>query len=165
MTFISPCQGFIAYAEVSISTMEKILVAVDESPQATAALEYALNVFPDAEITAIHVIRLPEGYWSWMMEKEEDMPRYEEMKERADNVLQAAVEEAAEDHKEIETVIEMGRPDREIITYANNNGFDQIVIGSHGRQGTNRILFGSVSEKVARRSPLSVTIVRSRDTQ
>lgn len=59
----------------------------------------------------------------------------------------------------------MGRPDREIITYANDNGFDQIVIGSHGRQGRSRVLFGSVSEKVARRFPRSVTIVRPGDTQ
>lgn len=140
--------------------MEKILVAVDDSPQATTALEYALDVFPDAAITAIHVIQLPEGYWSWMMEREEDMPRYEEMKEKAEDVLQAAIAEAAEDHRDIETVIEMGKPDREIISYANDNGFDQIVIGSHGRHGADRILFGSVSETVARRSPLSVTVVR-----
>jgi nucleotide-binding universal stress UspA family protein len=140
--------------------MDKVLVAVDDSPQATAAIEYALDVFPDAAITAIHVIRLPEGYWSWVMEEEEDMPRYEEMQERAENVLQTAIETAAADHTDIDTVIEMGKPDREIIAYANDNGFDQIVIGSHGRHGANRILFGSVSEKVARRSPLSVTIVR-----
>lgn len=140
--------------------MEKVLVAVDDSPQATAALEYALRVFPDAAITAIHVIRIPEGYWSWMMEEEEDMPRYEEAKERADDVLQAAIVEAAEDDHEIETAIEMGKPAREIVAYANDNGFDGIVIGSHGRHGTDRILFGSVSETVARRSPLTVTIVR-----
>jgi nucleotide-binding universal stress UspA family protein len=145
---------------VIVLVMEKILVAVDDSPQATAALEYALETFPDAAITAIHVIQLPEGYWSWLMEREEDMPRYEEMQEKAEDVVQAAIEEAAEDHREIETVIEMGKPDREITAYANDNEFDQIVIGSHGRHGVDRILFGSVSEKVARRSPLSVTIVR-----
>jgi nucleotide-binding universal stress UspA family protein len=140
--------------------MEKVLVAVDDSPQATAAIDYALEVFPDATITAIHVIRVPEGYWSWMMEEEEDMPRYEEARERADDVLRAAIEEATEDEREIETAIEMGRPAREIVAYANENGFDQIVIGSHGRHGTDRILFGSVSETVSRRSPLTVTIVR-----
>jgi nucleotide-binding universal stress UspA family protein len=94
------------------------------------------------------------------MEEEEDMPRYEEARERADDVLRAAIAEATEDEREIETAIEMGRPAREIVAYANENGFDQIVIGSHGRHGTDRILFGSVSETVSRRSPLTVTIVR-----
>jgi nucleotide-binding universal stress UspA family protein len=151
---------FITYEVLFDRVMDKILVPVDDSPQATAALEYALDVFADAAITALHVIQLPEGYWSWMMEEDDDMPRYEEMKEKAEGVLEAAVAEAADDHKQIETVVKMGRPDREIVTYADENGFDQIVIGSHGRHEASRILFGSVSEKVARRSPLSVTIVR-----
>lgn len=143
--------------------MEKILVAVDNSPQATAALTYALDVFPGAAITAINVVHLPDGYWSWMMENERDMPGYDVAKENAEELLQAAVAETTDNGTDIQTVIKAGRPDRKIVSYANDHDFDQIVIGSHGRQGTDRILFGSVSERVARRSPLTVTIVRQRD--
>ncbi|GAB7020902.1 hypothetical protein JCM18750_37640 [Halostagnicola bangensis] len=37
---------------------------------------------------------------------------------------------------------------------------DHIVIGSHGRSGPSRVLLGSVTERVARRAPVPVTIVR-----
>ncbi len=36
----------------------------------------------------------------------------------------------------------------------------EIVIGSHGRTDGSRILLGSVAEKVVRRSPVPVTVVR-----
>lgn len=57
--------------------VKDILVPVDDSPQAKAALNYALEEFPEASITTLHVIQLPEGYWAAFAESEEDLPGYE----------------------------------------------------------------------------------------
>ena len=37
---------------------------------------------------------------------------------------------------------------------------DMIVMGTHGRKGTDRIIFGSVAEKVVKSSPIPVMTVR-----
>lgn len=51
-------------------------------------------------------------------------------------------------------------PTRGIIRLAQDTAADLIVIGSHGRVGIRRLLFGSVSEKLARKGPCSIAIIR-----
>lgn len=53
-----------------------------------------------------------------------------------------------------------GDPAQEIISYARDTGMDLIVIGTHGRTGKDRILMGSVAEKVMREGPCSVLVVK-----
>jgi nucleotide-binding universal stress UspA family protein len=53
-----------------------------------------------------------------------------------------------------------GIPFAEIISIAKKNKVDMIVMGSHGRTGIAHILLGSVSEKVVRKAPCPVLIVR-----
>jgi nucleotide-binding universal stress UspA family protein len=59
-----------------------------------------------------------------------------------------------------EAAVETGQAARTINEFVENNDVDHVVIGSHGREGVSRVLLGSVSEKVARRSTVPVTIVR-----
>ncbi|MCZ2340605.1 MAG: universal stress protein [Bacteroidales bacterium] len=53
-----------------------------------------------------------------------------------------------------------GDPASEIVRYAANAGIDVIVLGTHGRTGVDRLLMGSVAEKVMRESPCSVLVVK-----
>lgn len=53
-----------------------------------------------------------------------------------------------------------GGPAREIVAYADRSGADLVVMGTHGRGGINRILLGSVAERVVRSSPVPVLTVR-----
>ncbi|WP_408957333.1 universal stress protein [Natrinema sp. 74] len=140
----------------------KTLVAVDGSPQSEAALAYALEEFPASAITALHVIQLPEGYWASFADSETELPGYENARERGMELLDEAVATAADEGREIETVLESGKPAREIIEYAVGSDVDQIAIGSHGRHGVDRVLYGSVSESVVRRAPMTVIVVHER---
>ena len=40
---------------------------------------------------------------------------------------------------------------------------DLIVMGTHGRKGIDRIIFGSVAEKVVKNSPIPVLTIRPHD--
>ncbi len=138
-----------------------ILVPVDGSEQARVALEHALAEHPDATVTGLSVINPLEtarttemGALSYAEEW------YERAEARAESVLDNARETAAEYDIPFETAIEIGRPSREIVRYAEEGEFDAVVIGSHGRTGVSRILLGSVAEAVVRRSPVPVTVVR-----
>lgn len=139
----------------------RVLVPIDDSEQARTALEHALDAYPDAAFTGLHVINPLEtarttemGALSYAEEW------YERAEERAEALLKEAGETVAEHDVEFETAIEVGRPSREIVRYAKEGEFDAVVIGSHGRTGVSRILLGSVAEAVVRRSPVPVTVVR-----
>jgi nucleotide-binding universal stress UspA family protein len=53
-----------------------------------------------------------------------------------------------------------GDPATEIVRYATEAGVDLIVLGTHGRSGLERLLMGSVAEKVLRDAPCSVLVVK-----
>ena len=54
----------------------------------------------------------------------------------------------------------IGYAAEEILTRANDEGADLIVMGTHGRKGIDRILFGSVAEKVVKNASMPVLTVR-----
>jgi len=53
-----------------------------------------------------------------------------------------------------------GDPAAEISRYAADVGIDVIVIGTHGRTGVDRLVMGSVAERVMREAPCSVLVVK-----
>lgn len=59
-----------------------------------------------------------------------------------------------------EKLILEGNPADVIVDFAENNNFDFIVIGSKGKNATERTLFGSVTQKVAAHATKSVLIIR-----
>lgn len=140
----------------------RILVPTDGSPQADEALEYALREFPDATFIAITVLNPADmgmggtemgmaSYTDQWMEAEE---------ERAEERFGELRAHAADQDITLEGETVLGQPARAIVEYAEEHDIDQIVMGSHGRDGVSRILLGSVAETVARRSPCPVTVVR-----
>ncbi len=48
----------------------------------------------------------------------------------------------------------------QVIAYADRQGFDLIAMATHGRTGISHFFLGSVAEKVVRRPPCPVLIVR-----
>ena len=142
---------------------DHVLVPVDDSDRSTDALEFACTEYPDATVTALHVID-PGDFYAATGVEGGAMANYEEIREHhetyAEEVLEDAREQAAALGSEIETEQIVGGISRSIVDYAADNDVDHIVIGSHGRTGASRILLGSVAETVARRSPVPVTIVR-----
>jgi len=63
--------------------------------------------------------------------------------------------------KRIQSAVLVGDPTQEIIRYANENDIDLIVLGTHGRKGLDRFIFGSVAEKVVKSSPVPVLTVNT----
>lgn len=53
-----------------------------------------------------------------------------------------------------------GDPAAEIVRFAVDSGVGIIVMGTHGRTGVQRLLMGSVAEKVMRDAPCSVLVVK-----
>ncbi|MEF8887082.1 MAG: universal stress protein [Haloarculaceae archaeon] len=138
--------------------ISRILVPVDDSEMARRALEYALENHPDAEVTVLHVVGGPSlmGGEATGLALEADLD--EAAKERAEVVLGPARDLAAEHDAEVDTEVALGHPARAILNRA--EAFDAVVIGTHGGSLADRLLIGNVAQKVFRRSPVPVTVVR-----
>ncbi|MFP8954102.1 universal stress protein [Natrialbaceae archaeon A-arb3/5] len=139
---------------------ERILVGYDGSELAASALAFAFETAPDAEVTALHVIQVPDGLLPAFEGPEIQLPVTEKAHEHAESILDEARDIASEHGRELETAIATGKPDQRIVERAADGDYDMVVVGSHGRSGLSRVLLGSVAETVVRRAPVSVAVVR-----
>ena len=143
-----------------------ILVPVDGSEQADAAFEHAIETDDDVELTVLYVLGPTQtGYFREDADIEETPGAdYEARIEKETAFLEGYAErgKAAGIPVSVETIVagERGHESREIIAFAEETGVDEIVMGSHGRTGVSRVLLGSVAERVVRRAPVPVTVVR-----
>ena len=135
-----------------------ILVPTDGSPEVERALEYAFDLARshDATVRAIYVVDVA-GYGNLPMEAalEGVSGALHEEGEKAIG----RVEELAPDDVEVETKVLEGSPSRVIVDQARPGECDLVVMGTHGRAGINRLLLGSVTERVVRRAPVPVLAV------
>ncbi len=134
---------------------------MDDSENAAQALAYALDNFPDAEVTVLHVVGVP----SPMMGQATALTLADDVDdaaaERAEPVFERANDLAAERDRAITTIVDVGHPARNVI--GRGAEYDTIVIGAHGgdrRDAARRFLVGNVADTVARRAPVPVVIVR-----
>ena len=56
-----------------------------------------------------------------------------------------------------------GKPGEVIAQCAVEQQSDLVIVGTHGRHGLNRLLLGSVAERVVRLAPCHVRTVKSSD--
>jgi nucleotide-binding universal stress UspA family protein len=56
-------------------------------------------------------------------------------------------------------VVAAGDASEEIINYIEDKHIDLVIMGTHGRKGMDKILFGSVAERVVKASPVPVMVV------
>lgn len=142
----------------------RVLVPVDDSEYARKACRLVVEEFPEAEVVLLHVVNPAEGA---SYSPEASLPSfsedwYDRERERAQSLFDDIESDVLAQETTVERVVEVGRPTNVIVEYVENDDtdVDHIVMGSHGRQGVSRILLGSVAERVLRRSPVPVTVVR-----
>ncbi|QSG12561.1 Nucleotide-binding protein, UspA family [Halapricum desulfuricans] len=137
---------------------DRILLPTDGSEEIEPVIEHAVELAAhhDATLHALYVLdtaslnSLPmETSWDTISSilEEEGTAALDVIDEYADDVV-------------IERKIVEGSPSRRIVQYAEDEGMDLIVMGTHGRGGIDRLLLGSVAERVVRTSSVPVLTVR-----
>ena len=145
---------------------EHVLVPVDGSEYSITALEFALEKYPDAEITVLHVfnptnVYLTTNYNFRSMIYNQPPERIDEaMGERAEEILEETIAAADVEDRDLNTEWILGDAATGIVKYIDDNDVDMVVVGSRGMSKVKRMLLGSVAEKVIRRSSVPVTVVR-----
>lgn len=142
---------------------QNIIFATDGSPTSQAAGKYAAQLATQlgARITLIYVFEpikyaLPEGYVPYTPEQ------LNEMTDHFEQMLRTGKEElAALGATDVETRLLQGAAADEICDFAKRQGADLIVVGTHGRGLVERVILGSVAEKVVRNATIPVLTIRT----
>lgn len=143
---------------------ERILVPVDGSDAALAALEHAVNLQAkfDSELLLLCVYRhysLLEASMS-MVRPETPENLDDAMREYATEVVENAKKRATElGSKDVRAFVKSGQPARTIVNFAKDKNANLIVLGSRGLGDVEGYLLGSVSHKVTSLSHCPTLVV------
>jgi nucleotide-binding universal stress UspA family protein len=148
---------------------KKILVPLDGSKLAECALphvEELAKCFNIEEVILVSVTERVQGYRVFDDPKQlqgqrlilEDVGKKQEQAERY--LIRISKKLTAKGIK-VDTEVLFWPPAEAIISYAEHNAVDLIVMCSHGHSGLTRWAFGSVADKVLRGSHIPVLVVRA----
>ncbi len=146
--------------------VKNVLVATDFSPSSDTALAYGRTLARTfgGRLHVMHVVedvalRLAYADAAGGIASPRDTQL--EIERDGQRRLDAAV--AEDDRRELQAVavLRVGNsPAAEIVNYAAETNIDVIVVGATGRGMIDRLLMGSVADKVIRRAPCPVLAVR-----
>jgi nucleotide-binding universal stress UspA family protein len=144
-----------------MSRFHNILVAVDFSQTSDDALATAVELSRTnhARLHVLHVV--PNVQIPYAIEPVVfDFTAYlRQSVEQARQQLADLTARHPVDAAMLTTTVSTGPPADEIGRYAEANGIDLIVLGAHGHGFLDRLLIGSVAERVVRHAPCAVLLV------
>ena len=144
-----------------MAEIKKILCAVDFSDHSPEVAEYAslMAKSSGAQVMVLYVAPSLSQYVGFHVPPSSIESFVGEIVTGAEDTMNEFVKDNFKDITVSGKVV-AGYPAEEILAIAGAEGCDMIVMGTHGRKGIDRILFGSVAEKVVKSSKVPVLTVR-----
>ncbi|MFB6132902.1 MAG: universal stress protein [Halanaeroarchaeum sp.] len=135
---------------------DTVVIATDGSESVRRSIRVALDLAErfDVEVHALSVI-----------EDSDVASAPDPVSDQLRDALERHGEEAVEEVVDaaggpVETAVRAGRPAAEISAYAREVDADLVATGTRGRHGENRLLLGTVAERVVQTCPVPVLTVR-----
>jgi nucleotide-binding universal stress UspA family protein len=146
---------------------QPILVPVDFSPHAEAALVHAAKIAGclGAPLIVLHVVHDPgtmPGYYAKVSKKKFITHIEDAAREMLDEFLTSIrqKEPEAKALKSARSALVLGLPVTRILEVAKKENAGMIIMGSKGETGLKHLLVGSIAEQVVHLAPMPVTIVK-----
>lgn len=141
--------------------ISKIICALDLSQHSGLVADYAVMMAKafDAEILAVYAAPALTQYVGFHVPPSSIENFVGEIVAGAEKTMEEFVAEHFKDVKATGTVVN-GYAAEEILNLVERSGADLIIMGTHGRKGIDRILFGSVAEKIVKSAAVPVMTVR-----
>lgn len=140
-----------------------LLVPIDGSRGAALALNEGVAVAKATGAT-LHLLHVVET--GSLGPEARSVSMESELTERANEIIADATETAAAASLDrVVSEIEDGVPSEAIRSYAEANGVDLAILGTHGETDFSRYVLGGVSAKIVRTSPVPVMWVRGPDAE
>ena len=140
---------------------KKILFPVDLSESSEKILPYVRMVAKklDAKIHILFAARVLQYFTSINVPHPSINKFEQEIIEGAEKKLYEFIDQYFKEYPGTKTAVVAGDASEEIINYVESQGIDLIIMGTHGRKGIDKALFGSVAERVVKTSPVPVLVV------
>lgn len=141
--------------------IKKILCAVDFSDYSPSVAAYANQIgnCVGAQIIVLYVAPSLSQYVGFHVPPSSIESFVGEIVTGAEDTMSQFVQENFEG-LDVRGEVVTGYPAEEILALADKENVDMIVMGTHGRKGIDRILFGSVAEKIVKASVAPVLTIR-----
>ncbi len=162
---IAPCPVLAVKADkdaaqaASVPTIKRIVVPIDLSTCSLDALEYAVQFARPlgASITILHAME-PVAYGlDFSLTHAKEWKEQRAYLEKRLTVLTACLTALGiqTDH-----ALKPGLPADSITSYVTGQGYDLMIMGTHGRRGLSHVLVGSIAGAMLRHAPCPVLTVR-----
>ena len=162
---IAPCPVLAVKADKGAATatqaptIKRIVVPIDLSTCSLDALEYAVQFAKPlgASITILHALE-PVAYGlDFSLSHAKEWREQRAYLEKRLTVLTACV---AAHGIQTDFALKPGLPADSIASYVTGQGYDLMVMGTHGRRGLSHVLVGSIAGAMLRYAPCPVLTVR-----
>lgn len=136
---------------------QRIVVGLDGSERSMAALEHAVELAsPRVTVHLLSVVDVTPIEIAEPVRTQFEAAARTIVSDGEDVARAAGVEH-------VETEVPVGAPADQIRSYADDVDADLVAVGTHGRRGVDRLLLGSVAERVLRTASVPVLTVQSVD--
>jgi uncharacterized hydrophobic protein (TIGR00271 family) len=132
-------------AVIKPGAIERVLVPVGGGPNAALAIDLALDLSPQAQITALNVARDVQGQVALSLGRQR---------------LEGILEPWADEPRVLGKVVQATSATQGILAEA-ARGYDLVMVGASHESYLDRMLFGNIPQTVAARSPVPAIVVRS----
>jgi len=160
----APCNVLIVPRAAQVE-FKSIVVATDGSKYSTAAASEAIGIAKKNK-SALTVIAVVPAEFLTPTDVDFSMAQRELIVEKdmheAEKNAKAIKDAAIKEGVSVQAFVMSGKPAEAITQTAQEKKADLIVLGSHGRSGLEKLLMGSVTERVIVSSPCAVLVVKSR---
>lgn len=148
-----------------MATIKKIMCAVDFSEMSSTVASYAqlLGNSLNASVKVVYVAPSLSQYVGFHVPPTSIESFVGEIVSGAEKTMDTFLQENFKDIDVTGKVLS-GYAAEEILSYARDNEIDIIIMGTHGRKGIDRVLFGSVAEKIVKSASIPVMTIRPRET-
>ena len=139
---------------------KKILFPVDLSEVSPRLVPYVREMAAKfgAEVHVLFVARVLQHFTSIYVPHPSVENFEAEIVKGAEKKLQEFAEEHFQDVSPKAQVV-LGDAAEEILNHVRSEGIDLVILGTHGRKGLEKVVFGSVAQRVVQRSPVPVLTI------
>ncbi|MCA9546828.1 MAG: universal stress protein [Myxococcales bacterium] len=139
-----------------------ILIPSDLTGETRHLLDYALSQphQAGARIILLHVVHIGEHVWSMLAKAYDTKGLEEQLRELANGALAAYVADHPGDHPfKVEVQVHWGQPAEMVLSVADSEKVDEIVMGRHRPDSVKGFFLGSTADKVLRAAKVPVTVI------
>lgn len=140
---------------------KQILFPIDFSESSPKILPYVLTLSKTfgSTVHLLYVVRDLKYLASFHVPHPSLIQIEEEIAESSQKMMDKVCQEELQGCPYFVKKVLIGDAASEIIRYAQEEKIDLIIMGTHGRKGLEKALFGSVAEKVVKNSPVPVLTI------